>query len=123
MVTKKLETKQPARMAVPVGGTDMVLSGVSPNEVSIVRGVFELAKKLKDGWTKPETKSLAEVETAFRTQFAELKKKHPKAVQAVPRAAEKSYDAAQPEQAIAVRKSTHSPTTSPVAIYIYHTRN
>src|SRR5260370_41088822 len=98
MVTKKLETKQPARMAVPVAGTDMVLSGVSPNEVAIVRGVFELAKKLKDGWTKPEAKSLAEVEMAFRAQYAELKKKHPKTVLAVLRDAEQGYDVAQPDR-------------------------
>src|SRR5205823_6568078 len=60
----------------PVLGTDLIVSGESS-------GVRELGLKLKDRWTKPEQKTLDQIEGEFRAQCDELKKKHPKAVLAV----------------------------------------
>src|SRR5256885_9436675 len=47
----------------PVLGTDMVVSGVR-----------ELGQRLKDRWTKPETKTLDQAEGELRTLCDELKK-------------------------------------------------
>src|SRR5262249_31603334 len=73
-----------------------VLGGDSevPGEVASVR---ELGQRLKDRWTKPEKKTLAQVTAEFRSHFAELKKNHPRAVLAMLRDGEAGYDPANPE--------------------------
>jgi hypothetical protein len=90
----------------PVLGTDLVVSGQ-------ISGVKELGEKLKDRWTKPEKKTLEEVEGDFRSLYDELKKKHPAAVLAVFRDGEKGYDPANPDKAYAGWKdaywSSHGP--------------
>jgi hypothetical protein len=75
----------------PVLGTDLVVSG----ETS---GVKELGQKLKGQWTKPEKKTLEQVEGEFRSLYEELKGKHPRAVLAVFRDGEKGYDPANPDK-------------------------
>jgi hypothetical protein len=87
-------------------GTDLVVSGDKS-------GVSELGKKLKDQWTKPETKTLNQVEDEFRSIFDRLKKEHPGAVLAVFRDGEKGYDPAHADKEYAGWKdaywSSHGP--------------
>jgi hypothetical protein len=90
----------------PVLGTDLVVS----NEIS---GVRELGLKLKERWTRPEKKTLEQVEGEFRLLYDELKKKHPRAVLAVFRDGEKGYDPSNPDRVYAGWKdaywSSHGP--------------
>ena len=53
--------------------------------------VRELAKELKPSWTKPEPKTVDQIEAEFRAQVAGLKKEHPKLVTATFRDGEKGY--------------------------------
>jgi hypothetical protein len=68
-------------------GTDMEVSGVK-----------ELGKNLKERWTKPEAKTLEKVEADIKSQYDELKKKHPSAVLALFRDGDKGYDPAHPDK-------------------------
>jgi hypothetical protein len=96
------ETKPPVVTKFSVLGTDLVVTGVQ-----------ELGKQLKEQWKKPEVKSLEQIEDEFRAQYAELKKKHPRAILAVLRDGEKGYDPAHPEKVYAGWKdaywSSHGP--------------
>jgi hypothetical protein len=78
-----------------------------------VGGVQDLGKKLKDKWQKPETRTVDQVETAFRTRFDEIKKTHPKAVLAILRDGDKGCDPAKPDQVFSGWKdaywSSHGP--------------
>jgi hypothetical protein len=107
----------------PLAGTDLVLSGKGGNEVSSARAVIELGKRLKDGWTKPEAKTLDEVEEAFSVQYAELKKKHPKAILAVLRDGEKGYDPAAPDKVYAGWKDAYFNSHGPDSNYVDRARN
>src|SRR5207253_1632352 len=97
--------------------------GASANDRSSARAVIELGKKLKDGWAKPEAKTLDEVEAAFRAQYAELKKKHPSAVLAVLRDGEKGYDPAHPDKAYAGWKDAYFNSHGPDGNYVDRARN
>src|SRR5207253_7215736 len=79
-------------LTFPLAGTDLGLSGKSGTGVSSAQAVIELGKKLKGNWTRPAAKTLDQVEDEFRAQYAELKKKHPKAVLAILRDGENGYD-------------------------------
>jgi hypothetical protein len=92
----------PKTQRFTVAGTDRVLFGGSSADACI-----ELGKRLKDGWVKPEPRTVEQVEAEFRTQYAELKKTHPKAVLAVLRDGEKGYDPARPEKEFAGWKDAH----------------
>ena len=96
----------------PVLGTDMVVSGVQ-----------ELGKKLKDRLTKPEVKALEQIEGELRTQYAELKKKHPTAVLAVLRDGEKGFDPAQPEKVYAGWKDAYWSSHGPDGMTLERTDN
>jgi hypothetical protein len=92
----------PSKTEFRVAGTDLVVTGAQ-----------DLGKKLKDRWTKPEPKTVEQIETAFRSQYDELKKKHPKAVLAVLRDGDKGYDPANPDKVYSGWKdaywSSHGP--------------
>jgi hypothetical protein len=121
LVTKKLPPP-PSKLAFNVAGTDWSLSGVG-NEVSSARAVIELGKKLKDGWTRPEAKTLAQVETEFRSQYDTLTKKHPQAVLAVLRDGEKGYDPKQPDKVYAGWKDAYFNSHGPDGNYVERARN
>jgi hypothetical protein len=99
---EKLPRPMPGKAEIKVAGTDLV-----------VTGAIDLGKRLKERWTKPELRTVDEVETAFRARYDELKKAHPKAVLAVLRDGQKGYDPAQPDKAYAGWKdaywSSHGP--------------
>lgn len=126
MVAKK-EIRQPSNLSFPVlgpeSGPEMIVSGVSGNDVSSARAVIELGKKLKDGWSKPASKTVAQVETAFRSQYAELKKTHPKAVLAILRDGEMGYDPAQPGNVYAGWKDAYFNSHGPDGNYVDRARN
>jgi hypothetical protein len=102
--------KAPAKVIkqFTVAGTDWVVSGESS-----AHATFDLAKKLKANWTKPTLKTLDQVEDEFKTQYAELKKKHPRAVQAILRDGEKGYDPANAEKAYAGWKDAYFTSHGP----------
>jgi UTP:GlnB (protein PII) uridylyltransferase len=60
-----------ARARFKVAGTELEVSGVQ-----------ELGKKLKEKWTKPEPRTVDEIEADFKAQYQKLKAEHPKAVMA-----------------------------------------
>jgi hypothetical protein len=96
----------------PVLGTDMVVSGVR-----------ELGKKLKDRWTKPDVKSIEQVEGEFRTLYDELKTKHPRAVLAVLRDGEKGFDPVHPEKVYAGWKDAYWSSHGPDGMTLERTDN
>ena len=83
------------------------MSGDSSRGVASATAVIELGKKRKENWTRPEPRTLAQVEEEFRSRFAELKKQHPGAVLAVLRDGEKGHDPAQPDLAYAGWKDAY----------------
>src|SRR5262249_8571666 len=82
-LTAQKEERQPQKVRFTVAGTDWELIGVNSTGVSSAGAVIELGKKLKDRWTPPEPKTVAQIEQEFTDQYAELKKKHPRAVLAI----------------------------------------
>jgi hypothetical protein len=108
----------PQKTAFTVAGTDMTFLGNSS-----ANAVGELGKKLKDGWVKPEPKTIADVETAFAARFAELKKKHIKAIMAVLRDGEKGYDSAKPDAAYAGWKDAYWNSHGPDSNYVDRAEN
>lgn len=93
-------------------GTDMVVSGVR-----------ELGMKLKDGWIKPELKTLEQVEGELRTLYNDLKNKHPTAVLAVLRDGEKGFDPTQPEKVYAGWKDAYWSSHGPDGMTLERTDN
>jgi hypothetical protein len=73
--------------AFKVLGTDMTVTGVD-----------ELAVKLKDKWTRQESKTLPQVEAAFKSRYDEFKKDHPTAVLAIFRDGQKGFDPKNPDK-------------------------
>ena len=96
----------------PVLGTDMVVSGVR-----------ELGKKHKGRWTKPEMKTLEQVEGEVRTLHDELKKKHPTAVLAVLRDGEKGFDPDYPDKVYAGWKDAYWSSHGPDGMTLERTDN
>jgi hypothetical protein len=92
----------PPKTKFAVAGTDWEVADVQ-----------ELGKKLKDRWQKPQTRTVDQVEAAFRARFDEVKKTHPKAVLAVLRDGDKGYDPSQPDKVFSGWKdaywSSHGP--------------
>jgi len=70
----------PSTTKFKVAGTDL--------EVGNIR---DLAKLQKDKWTKPEPRTVDQIEADFRAQFDKLKADHPKAVLATFRQGENGY--------------------------------
>jgi WD40 repeat protein len=102
LLTRKEPVPPPPSTRFKVLGTDLTIANVQ-----------ELAKKLEKSWTPPKSRTVAEVEDEFRALYAELKKKHPRAILAVLRDGEKGYDPHQPDKVCAGWKdaywSSHGP--------------
>jgi hypothetical protein len=96
--------EEPARAVTrfAVLGTDLEVSGVK-----------ELGQRLKDRWTKPEARTLEQVEGEFKAMYAELRKQHPAAVLVVFRDGDKGFDPTAPDKMYAGWKdaywSSHGP--------------
>lgn len=104
----KLPVREKVKMAIH--GTDRTVSGGS------VDGCRELARNVAHLWNPPPAVTVEQVEEEFRATYAELKKRHPKAVLAVLRDGEKGYDPADPDKVYAGWKdaywSSHGPDTA-----------
>lgn len=96
-----------AKTQFQVLGTDLTVSGVQ-----------ELSKKLADRWTRPAPQTVEQIESAFKAQYEELKKKHPKAVLAILRDGDKGHDPSNPDKVYAGWKdaywSSHGPDSATV---------
>jgi hypothetical protein len=112
------EERPPLKVPFTVAGTDWELIGVNSTGVSSAGAVIELGKKLKDRWAKPETKTVAQIEKEFTDRYAELKKKHPRAVLAILRDGEKGYDPTQPDKVYAGWKDAYVNSHGPDGAYI-----
>jgi hypothetical protein len=106
------EVMPTATTRFPVLGTDMVVASVQ-----------DLGKKLKDRWTKPERKTLDQVEGELRTQYAELKKKHPTAVLSVLRDGERGFDPDHPDKVYAGWKDAYWSSHGPDGMTLERTDN
>jgi hypothetical protein len=104
----KLPTREKVKMSIQ--GTDWTVPGGS------VDGCRELARTLAHLWTPPPAVTVHQVEEEFRVRYADLKKRHPKAVLAVLRDGKKGYDPANPDRAYAgwtdAYWSSHGPDTA-----------
>jgi hypothetical protein len=116
LTTEKLPAPEKARFTV--AGTDWVLQGKSSADA-----VIELGKKLKEGWARPEPRTLAQVEADFRERYEALKKAHPRAVLAVLRDGEKGYDPAHPEKVYAGWKDAYWTSHGPDGDYVQRAEN
>src|SRR5262249_46213942 len=64
-----------SKVRFSVAGTEWELIAVSSDtSVASANAVIELGKKLKDRWTKPEDKSVAQIEKEVKEQYDELKR-------------------------------------------------
>ena len=77
-------------------GTDMTVANLD-----------DLANKLRDKWARQESKTLDEVEAAFKATYEGLKKNHPKAVLGVFRDGQKAFDPKSPDKAFDGWKDAH----------------
>jgi hypothetical protein len=82
--------------AFKVLGTDLTVTGGT-----------DLAAKLKDKWTRQESKTRDEVEAAFKSRYDEFKKTHPKAVLAIFRDGQKGFDPKNPDKVYDGWKDAH----------------
>src|SRR6185436_10866635 len=71
----------PSATKFKVAGTDLKVGNVR-----------DLAKVMKEKWTKPEPTTVDQIEADFRSQFDKVKADHPKAVLATFRQGENGYD-------------------------------
>jgi hypothetical protein len=108
----------PAKKPFAVAGTDLVLSGATSAEA-----VIELGKKLKERWARPEPRSVEQVEADFGALYADLKKRHPKAVLAVLRDGEKGYDPARPDAVYAGWKDAYWNSHGPDSNFVERAAN
>jgi hypothetical protein len=111
MVAAK-EVPPASKTQFKVLGTDLAVSGVR-----------ELGQKLADRWTKPEDKSVEQVESDFKARYDELKKKHPKAVLAILRDGAKGHDPASPDKVYAGWKDAYWSSHGPDGETIERTNN
>ena len=116
-LSKAKEEPPPGKMSFAVAGTDWLLDGVNSSGVLSAGAVMALGKKLKAGWVKPEDRTVGQLEEDFAAQFAELKKKHPRAVLAILRDGEKGYDPAHPDKAYAGWKDAYFSSHGPDGMY------
>jgi hypothetical protein len=124
----RLKTEKTAaplsKLRFTVAGTDWELLAVSSATSNpSADAVIELGKKLKARWKKPEAKTVAQIEKEVEDQYAEVKKKHPRAVLAILRDGEKGYDPAQPDKVYAGWKDAHINSHGPDGNYLGRARN
>ncbi len=112
-----------AKVTFTVAGTDWVLNGVNSTGVLSAGAVMELGKKLDAGWTSPEERSVAQLEEEFAAQYAELKKKHPRAALALLRDGEKGYDPEKPDKIYAGWKDAYWSSHGPDGLFRTRTAN
>jgi hypothetical protein len=122
-LTSRKEEKPPAKVRFTVAGTDLAVEGTNPFGVVSSGAVIELGKMLKDRWTKPEARTVAQVEEEFKTAYGDLKKKHPRAVLAVLRDGEKGYDPAHPDKVYAGWKDAYFTSHGPDGNYVRRAEN
>jgi hypothetical protein len=123
-LTAEKQAAPSAKVRFTVGGTDWELSQVSSATSNpSADAVIALGKRLKDRWTKPEAKTVAQIEKEVKDQYAELKKKHPRAVLAILRDGEKGYDPGQPDKVYAGWKDAHINSHGPDGNYVGRARN
>ncbi|HVC95635.1 MAG TPA: DNRLRE domain-containing protein [Pirellulales bacterium] len=111
------EEQPAAKISFAVAGTDLILDGLNASGVLSAGAVIELGKKLAVGWTKIDDRTVAQLEEEFAAQYGELKRKHPRAVLAVLRAGETSYDPAQPDHVYAGWKEAYFSSHGPDGMY------
>jgi hypothetical protein len=122
-LTTRKEERPLEKVRFTVAGTDLTVEAASPHGVASAEAVIELGKRLKDRWTKPEAKTVAQIEEEFRAQYADLKKKHPRAVLAVLRDGEKGYEPAQPDKVYAGWKDAYFTSHGPDGNYVRRAEN
>jgi hypothetical protein len=123
-LTTEKEAAPSSKVRFTVAGTDWELFEVSSiTSNPSANAVIKLGKKLKDRWTKPEAKTVAQIEKEVKDQYAELKKKHPRAVLAILRDGEKGYDPAQADKVYAGWKDAHINSHGPDGNYVGRARN
>jgi hypothetical protein len=116
-LSKTKEKPAPAKMSFTVAGTDWKLDGINASGVLSAGAVIELGKKLKAGWTKSKERSVAQLEQEFASLYAELKKKHPRAVLAKLRDGEKGYDPRKPDKVYAGWQDAYFSSHGPDGLY------
>jgi hypothetical protein len=116
-LSKTKVEERPEKVSFTVAGTDWVLDGVNSTGVLSAGAVTELGKKLAPAWTKPEERTVAQLEEEFAARYAELKKKHPRAVLAVLRDGEKGYDPQHPDRTYAGWKDAYFSSHGPDGMY------
>jgi hypothetical protein len=122
-LSTKKETSPPAKIGFALAGTEWMLTGANPNDVSSAQAVIALGKKLKAEWRKPEWHSIAEHQADFQAQLEKLKAKHPRAMFAILRDGEKNYDPAQPDKLYAGWKDAYFNSHGPDSNYAERARN
>jgi hypothetical protein len=122
-LTTRKEATPPAKVQFPVAGTDLAVEGSNPFGVLSSGAVIALGKQLQDGWTRPQARSVAQVEEAFQARYAEFKRTHPRAVLAVLRDGEKGFDAAQPDRTYAGWTDAYFTSHGPDGNYVRRARN
>jgi hypothetical protein len=122
-LSTRREVKPPAKVQFPVAGTDLTVEGVNPFGVASSGAVIELGKKLKDRWTRPEARTVAQLEEEFKAQYTQFKKKHPRAVLAVLRDGEKGYDSTQPDKEYAGWKDAYFTSHGPDGNNVHRAKN
>jgi hypothetical protein len=122
LTTKKVD-RPPAKARFTVAGTELSVEAANPFGVLSSGAVIELGKKLKDRWTKPEGKTVAQVEDEFKARYSELKRKHPRAVFAVLRDGEKGYDPGQPDKVYAGWQNAYFTSHGPDGNYARRAKN
>jgi hypothetical protein len=111
------EERPAAKVSFAVAGTDWKLDGVNTSGVHSAGAVAALGKKLEARWARPEARTVAQLESEFAAKYAEVKKKHPRAVLAVLRDGEKGYDPKRPDRAYAGWKDAYFSSHGPDGMY------
>jgi hypothetical protein len=123
-LTTEKEAVPSSKVRFTVAGTDWELFGISSAASNAsANAVIELGKNLKDRWTKPEARTVAQIEKEVTDQYAEVKKTHPRAVLAILRDGEKGYDPAHPDKVYAGWKDAHINSHGPDGNYVGRARN
>jgi hypothetical protein len=106
-----------------VAGTDLIVEGISPFGVSSAEAVIGLGKQLKERWSRPRARTVAEVEEEFEARYRVLKRTHPRAVFALLRDGEKGFDPAQPDRPYAGWRDAYFTSHGPDGNYVRRARN
>lgn len=104
-------------LAVPPGGYKVLGTDWT------VKDVTELAAQLRDKWTKPEDKSVEQVEGEVRAEYEKIKTGHPKAILLTLRDGEKGHDSADPGKPFAGWEDAGTPSHGPMALTMGCFRN